>query len=93
MELDTFEWLLTDAGQGLLQLIGEESSLGAMQRLRSTYSPEQVAAAASTAQLRDKARDKFGTAAQHMYFTREALEQSTRLPAAAGPVAHRAGRG
>ncbi len=88
MELDTFEWLLTDAGQGLLQLIGEESSLGAMQRLRNTYSPDQVAAAASTAQLRDKARDKFGTAAQHMYFTREALEQSTRLRVAR----HRAGR-
>ncbi|MET0767914.1 MAG: class I SAM-dependent methyltransferase, partial [Aeromicrobium sp.] len=67
---------------------GVESDLGLGTRLRRTYVPELVAAAVTQNHLRGKAAVKFGTDAAAMYFTHDALEQSTRMPVAT----HRAER-
>ena len=82
MDLDTFERLLSPAGQGLLAEVGEragvESDLALGTRLRKSYDVELVAAAVTQNHLRGKARSKFGDDAARMYFTHESLEQSTR---------------
>ncbi|MGA9715543.1 MAG: class I SAM-dependent methyltransferase [Aeromicrobium sp.] len=82
MDVETFEQLLTPAGQMLLEEIarcaGVESDLALGTRLRRTWAPDLVAAAVTQNHLRGKAAGKFGAAATHMYFTHDALEQSTR---------------
>jgi SAM-dependent methyltransferase len=92
MDLATFEQLLSPAGQLLLdevaQRAGVESDLALGTRLRKTYVPALVAAAVTQNHLRGKAVPKFGTAAARMYFTHDALEQSTRMSVAT----HRANR-
>ncbi|MCW2839900.1 MAG: SAM-dependent methyltransferase [Aeromicrobium sp.] len=92
MDLDSFEALLAPAGQELLAEVaaraGIESDLGLGTRLRRIYVPELVAAAVTQNHLRGRARGKFGADAARMYFTHDALEQSTRLPVAT----HRAER-
>jgi SAM-dependent methyltransferase len=93
VDLDAFRWLLTDAGQRLLQQADEATrveadSLKAQSALRRTASAEQVAAALTQVQLRSRAQTKFGDLAKRMYFTPEGLEQSTRLPVSS----HRAAR-
>ena len=92
MDLATFEQLLSPAGQLLLEEVAEragvESDLGLGTRLRRTYAPELVAAAVTQHHLRGKAVSKFGIDAAGMYFTHDALEQSTRMRVAS----HRAGR-
>ncbi|MET1062128.1 MAG: class I SAM-dependent methyltransferase, partial [Aeromicrobium sp.] len=92
MDLATFEQLMTPAGQELLAEVaaraGVESDLGLGTRLRRTYVPELVAAAVTQNHLRGKAGAKFGTDAAAMYFTHDALEQSTRMSVAT----HRAER-
>lgn len=92
VDADTFEQLLTPAGQFLLAEVharaGVESDLGLGTRLRKTWAPDLVAAAVTQNHLRGRAEAKFGDDAQHLYFTHDALEQSTR-----GVVArHRAAR-
>ena len=92
MDLATFEQLLSPAGQLLLAEIAEragvESDLALGTRLRKTYVPALVAAAVTQNHLRGKAVPKFGADAARMYFTHDALEQSTRMPVAT----HRAAR-
>ncbi len=90
MDLDAFRWLLTEPGQRLLEAAeaAAGSELSAQSALRRTASPEQVAAALTQADLRRRAEAKFGDLAGRMYFTRDGLEQATRLPVAA----HRAAR-
>ncbi|MCW2830156.1 MAG: SAM-dependent methyltransferase [Aeromicrobium sp.] len=92
MDLQTFEQLLTPAGQMLLSEIAEragvESDLALGTRLRKTSAPELVAAAVTQNHLRGKARAKFGDDAARLYFTHDALEQSTRQSVAT----HRASR-
>jgi len=92
MDLETFEQLMTPGGQLLLSEIaaraGVESDLALGTRLRKTYAPELVAAAVTQNHLRGKAAGKFGPDAARMYFTHDALEQSTRMPVAT----HRATR-
>jgi SAM-dependent methyltransferase len=92
MDLATFEQLLTPTGQELLAEIAEragiESDLGLGTRLRRTFVPELVAAAVTQNHLRGKAAAKFGADAGAMYFTHDALEQSTRMSVAT----HRAER-
>ncbi|MGA8986579.1 THUMP-like domain-containing protein [Aeromicrobium sp.] len=92
MDLETFEQLLTPAGQLLLAEIAEragvESDLALGTRLRKTYVPGLVAAAVTQNHLRGKAVAKFGDDAARMYFTHDALEQSTRRSVAD----HRAAR-
>ncbi|HEX4190603.1 MAG TPA: methyltransferase domain-containing protein [Marmoricola sp.] len=90
MDLDAFRWLLTPAGQQLLERAAQAPSdpLAASSTLRRDAAPEHVAAALTQAELRRKAAAKFGADAARMYFTPEGLEQATR-----GPVArHRAAR-
>ncbi len=92
MDLATFEQLLSPAGQLLLGEVAEragvESDLALGTRLRKTYAPALVAAAVTQHHLRGKAVPKFGADAARMYFTHDALEQSTRMSVAT----HRADR-
>src|SRR5689334_12755662 len=81
MDLDTFNWLLTDAGQALLAEAQAGDLTGAAQlreltRLRRRATPERAAAAYEIAMLRRRAAAKFSRAAE-LYFTREALEQAS----------------
>lgn len=92
MDLATFDRLLTPEGQALLAEIdahaGVESDLALGTRLRRSYDAALVAAAVTQNHLRGKARSKFGGDAARMYFTHDALEQSTRAVVSA----HRAAR-
>lgn len=93
MDLETFQWLLTDDGQALLAeattlVSGGATPLAAGSALRRTTSGERAAAALSQVELRDRAGAKFGESAARMYFTPDALEQATRQRVAT----HRAGR-
>jgi SAM-dependent methyltransferase len=90
MDLETFRWLLTDEGQGLLAAAtaAEGSELQVQARLREAATPEQVAAAMTQVELRRKAAEKLGDDGARMYFTRDGLEQATRATVAA----HRAAR-
>lgn len=92
MDLATFNELLTPAGQAaLLEATAlaptEAKFLADYEKLRKRRSPALAKAALETALLRAKARTKFSDA-NRMYFTREALEQSTGDVAAS----HRAKR-
>ena len=86
MDLETFEQLLAPSGQSLLAEVAEragvESDLALGTRLRRTWAPELVAAAVTQNHLRSKAVAKFGEVAERLYFTHEALEQSTRTAVA-----------
>ncbi|AWM36105.1 Methyltransferase domain protein [Gemmata obscuriglobus] len=81
MDLETFRELLSPTGQRLLrQAVSlqptETTFLTCAATLRKHHAPALAQAALETALLRTKAREKFADAAL-MYFTREALEQST----------------
>lgn len=80
MDLDAFRWLLTDAGQYLLQRAAavEGDALTVASRLRGTAAAEHVAAALTQVDLRRRAVRKFGDLAARMYFTPDGLEQATR---------------
>jgi hypothetical protein len=95
VDLESFEWLLTDDGQRLLTEAAhvyadaEGDVVRAAQRVRRTEPDHSRAAAAlTTVQLRVKAVPKFGADAVRMYFTPDALEQATRARVAD----HRAAR-
>jgi SAM-dependent methyltransferase len=96
VDLETFRWLLTDAGQELLERATEapQEELKAQAQLRQVApgSDEEraarVAVALSQVTLRRKAAAKFGDDAARMYFTPDGLEQATRATVAA----HRAAR-
>ncbi|HWU20056.1 MAG TPA: class I SAM-dependent methyltransferase [Nocardioides sp.] len=93
MDLATFAWLLTDEGQAALasatDAVGEGGSeLHVQSLLRRTTSAEQAAAVLTQVELRRHAAAKLGDLAARMYFTRDALEQATRLRVSQ----HRAGR-
>ena len=101
MDLDAFDWLLTDPGQQVLAravALGPGSGtatgvdpLRAQSALRREFPSVEaayVAVAMSQASLRAKAVAKFGDLAASMYFTPDGLEQATRLPVAE----HRAAR-
>lgn len=96
MDLETFRWLLTDEGQGLLEAAtrAEGTALQVQKALRDVApgSAEEraarVAAALGQVELRRRAAMKLGDDAARMYFTRGALEQATRARVAA----HRAAR-
>nr|MDQ3307673.1 class I SAM-dependent methyltransferase [Actinomycetota bacterium] len=95
MDLDAFRWLLTPEGQALLtgatQMYPGRPAVDAMRRsehLRRQASAEHVAAAMTQVELRSRAELKFGAVAASMYFTRDGLEQATRLRVAE----HRAAR-
>ena len=81
MDLAAFRRLLTPEGQVALAAAVEvrptdANLLAVHRRLRKQFPDELVMAAVETAALRQKAAGKF-TKADQMYFTREALEQSS----------------
>ncbi|MFL6024444.1 MAG: THUMP-like domain-containing protein [Marmoricola sp.] len=90
MDLDAFEWLLTEPGQRLLERAAHapEDPLKASAELRKDSAAEHVAAALTQVELRRRAEEKFGPSAARMYFTPDGLEQATRLTVAR----HRAAR-
>ncbi|HET7325653.1 MAG TPA: class I SAM-dependent methyltransferase [Nocardioidaceae bacterium] len=81
-ELSILRALLSPAGARLLQEVQRGYAagdvLGLSRRLRRDHPPELVAAAISQVELRRRARVKLGPDAERMYFTAEALQQSTR---------------
>ena len=93
MDLETFAWLRSSAGQTALGEAGRLHGDGvapirAGEVLRRTLAPEQAAAAMSQVVLREAAEVKLGADAARMYFTKDGLEQSTRCEVAT----HRARR-
>lgn len=86
-EAQALALLLTPEGLQLVDSIGEyrpEDSLKVSETLRAEgFAPEMVSAALTQARLRTKARAKFGEFARHMVFTRDGLEQATRMTVAA----------
>lgn len=97
MNLSTFQELLTSPGQRALAQAAslcptEATYLACLATLRKAHPPALAAATLDTALLRLKARDKFAHA-DRMYFTREALEQSTSDAVARHRAARFAGYG
>lgn len=95
MDVETFRWLLTPAGQRLLAIAAEVydgrdgDPVASASALRRTHpDADRTAAALTQVQLRRRAVAKFGELAPRMYFTADALEQATRLRVAE----HRAAR-
>lgn len=94
VDLDAFTWLRSADGQELLAYAAEVvasttdpvARAGAVRRREPDA--ERAAAALTQADLRVRARTKFGDLAARMYFTPDGLEQATRLPVAR----HRAAR-
>lgn len=85
VDLETFEWLLTDDGQQLLDTAShlyadtDGDPFTATAALRKVEPDADRAAAAMTqVQLRVKGVRKFGDEALRMYFTPDGLEQATR---------------
>lgn len=81
MDLEVFARLLTPAGQAALEAAAglnpsEAAFLTCLSRLQKQTDPPLARAALETVLLRRRARGKF-TRAERMYFTREALEQSS----------------
>lgn len=81
MDLDTFEFLLTPEGRQVLEkadvlVTDEQSHLRALTILRKSHPATAAAAAVETIILRRRAVAKFSRAGE-MFFTREALEQSS----------------
>ena len=95
MDIDTLAWLQSDDGRRLLDHAahawadheGDPVRVATAVR-RHEPDAEKAAAATTQVQLRVRAVAKFGEAAPHLFFTPDALEQSTRLRVAN----HRAAR-
>jgi hypothetical protein len=86
VNLKSFELLLSPSGRSALTAAAalsptESTFLGCFDRLRKHFPPELAKAALETSILRAKAAGKFSRAAE-MFFTREALEQSSGEPVA-----------
>ena len=89
MDKKIAQTLLTEPALNLLNEIDQselDDELALSSRLRKTHPPELVSACISQAKLRQKAEKKFGPFATKMLFTKEGLEQSTRLTVAAQRV-------
>jgi THUMP domain-like len=88
MHLDELTALLTPEGLRLLDEVDASASdfdvTRTVSRLRTAgHAPELVSAVVGQAQLRQRAKAKFGPFADRMLFTRAGLEQATRLGIAA----------
>ncbi|MFS3130123.1 THUMP-like domain-containing protein [Nocardioides sp. Bht2] len=95
MDVTTFAWLLTDAGQQLLTVAADAYADHQGDPIRTAAAvrkqepdADRAAAALTQVRLRVAAVPKFGADAVQLYFTPDALEQSTRLRVAT----HRATR-
>jgi SAM-dependent methyltransferase len=94
VDLESFRWLLTDAGQRLLaratQVYVDQAGdpVRTAAAVRSFADASHASAALTQVDLRARAVSKFGADAALMYFTPDGLEQATRSRVAA----HRAAR-
>lgn len=91
-EIARYEWLISADGRNLLARIRESFATGLTplkiaEQLRDVYPADRVALAMTQHDLRAKAKAKFPDA-DHLFFTREGLEQATSSIIAS----HRAGR-
>lgn len=82
LTLPALDFLASPRGVALLaRLTGEDLGDAHLLRLltvlRREYAADEAGAALELARLRVRARDKFGEAAAHMFFTRDALEQAS----------------
>ena len=80
--MSDIQFLSSDIGSQLLtrlasEDLSESTTLRLLITLRKDYSAEQARAALEMARLRLKAVDKFGTDANALFFTRDALEQAS----------------
>jgi hypothetical protein len=80
--LALIDFLQTQPAQATLadlaaQPINEHNHLQLAESLRRRFTLEQASALLETARLRQKAAARFGTAAQRMFFTADALEQAS----------------
>ncbi|HBX81281.1 MAG TPA: class I SAM-dependent methyltransferase [Propionibacteriaceae bacterium] len=81
MDATTAEWLLGPEGQQALGVASAEAdpgSVGAAERLRRHWAPEQAAAALGLVALRRRGAAKLGALADELYLTPVGLEQATR---------------
>lgn len=62
--------------------LAEKGDRAALELRKDGTAPELAAAALTLAELREKAKAKFGARAARLYFTRPTLEQATRWPVA-----------
>ncbi|MDX2163232.1 MAG: class I SAM-dependent methyltransferase [bacterium] len=82
IRLDDLAFLTSAPGEHLLarlkaENLGEAHTLALITRLRKDHTAEQARAGLEMARLRVKAVEKFGAAADRMFFTRDALEQAS----------------
>jgi len=82
ISLDMLIALQSPAGVALLAElatadVSDANTLRLLSELRKHHPVDIAAAALETTRLRLKGREKFGAAAERMFFTREALEQAT----------------
>jgi THUMP domain-like/RNA cap guanine-N2 methyltransferase len=83
VDLAGFGALRSVSGERALAEAGAQVAAGrplaaTITALRASYDPALVSAALTQVQLRGRARAKFGTDADRMFFTPEGLEQATR---------------
>ncbi|WP_063828678.1 THUMP-like domain-containing protein [Actinopolymorpha alba] len=87
MDLEMFRALLTPAGDDLFTEVGteydERTAVALATRLRRLNAPDLVAAALTQVALRRRARAKWGSDAERMFFTRDGFEQATTAAVAA----------
>lgn len=91
LTVETLARLRTDAGAALLAEAAtriDDDPVRTTAALRTSHSPELVAAALTTARLRQRAAARLGPIAERMFFTADGAEQVTRTVVAA----HRATR-
>jgi SAM-dependent methyltransferases related to tRNA (uracil-5-)-methyltransferase len=96
MDSQLAAWLVSPAAEPALAAAAAEpdpDSLGAAQRMRREFPPEQAAAALTQAGLRRKAVTKFGERAGGLFFTGTGLEQATRAEVAGWRAARFAAAG
>ena len=79
ISLDTWQWLLTPAGEALIEKAGavKETEVANISRLRKHHSAEQVQAAMSCAAARNKAHRKFPRQYKTLIADAQGLEQAT----------------
>ncbi|HEU5127019.1 MAG TPA: methyltransferase domain-containing protein [Glycomyces sp.] len=94
MDISLLEALRTDPAlqRRAAEALEAEGDRAALALRRDGTGPELAAAALTLADLRRRARAKFGERAGRMYFTRAGLEQATRWPVAARRAARFAAR-
>ncbi len=82
VNLRSADFLLSPAGRDAAASLrdvelGETQTLTLLAQLRKTFSADEAGALLALARLRRRARAKFGELADSLFFTEEALEQST----------------